>query len=92
MTQILKAHSHSTFLVAPNPLKETQILIALFESTLIAPIPLKSFTAARKASRVPKMLFPGTRSTDASLRENPDEKYLFIMENDFPKHFETRNF
>ena len=46
MTQILKAHSHSTFLVAPNPLKETQILIALFESTLIDPNPLKSFTAA----------------------------------------------
>ena len=37
-----------------------------------------------------KTCFPRTRSTDASLRENPDEKYFFIMENDFPKKFETQ--
>ena len=42
--------------------------------------------------RVPETLFPGTRSTDTSLRENPDGKYFFIMENHFPKKFETRIF
>ena len=44
--------------------------------------------AQGKCSGVLKTLFPRTRSIFQIAKKNPDEKYYFIMENHFPKHFE----